>query len=142
MGGRGLGALRFAPGRPFAAFAAPNRRSSYACGSLRVLDAHYYYKTRWAEEDSNLQGLPHELLRLARLPISPSAPMSTRLTRLKGASSRPCELIPRGAGPGAETGLLHSHNLRIPQQICAPRRDRRLPLASSGRSLQVGHSRR
>ena len=27
----------------------------------------------WAEEDSNLQGFPHELLRLARLPVSPSA---------------------------------------------------------------------
>ena len=30
----------------------------------------------WAEEDSNLQGFLHKLLRLARLPIPPSAPLA------------------------------------------------------------------
>ena len=73
LGGRGLGALRgtcvSASGRPLAASMHPVGRIDKR-GSLQILSANL--KT-WAEEDLNLQGLPHELLRLARLPVSPSA---------------------------------------------------------------------
>gem|GEM_PF-5486159 len=32
-----------------------------------------FVQKKWAEEDLNLQGLPHQLLRLTRMPVPPSA---------------------------------------------------------------------
>ena len=59
---------------------------SMLLGSHRLLlgsEAHFESSSaqqkKWAEEDSNLQGLPHKLLRLARLPVSPPAPRPPHL---------------------------------------------------------------
>jgi hypothetical protein len=69
MGGRGLGALHFVPGRPFG----PPTASSYSSDAADLLQVLFAQTKEWAEEDLNLHPLRDQILSLARLPVPPSA---------------------------------------------------------------------
>ena len=76
------------------------------------LDACYVC-LRWAREDSNLHSLRNQLLRLARLPITPLARMGT-IAEMRGCSSRWSRIscspsLARFLDPASRFFLLEKH---------------------------------
>ena len=74
----------------------------------------------WAREDLNLHGLPHQILSLARLPVSPPAQKAknswTFVPRPSWAPSEPQVLGQHLKGPEAE-GRLTKKNLKEQKNV-------------------------